>query len=374
MVLKFLWKNLFLDEEYYGLLKITDINFWIIMLVFILYFIILRVEISFKLSLNILLFRLIYLIYVSNFFIFFFLYEIVFVLIIFVIILLGYSFERLIAAYLIIFYSFVFSRPIIILFLVFDYVFLMKSWLFYRFFVRYFLVGSFIVKFPIFGFHYWLPVAHVEASTIGSILLAGILLKLGSVGLFYVVVYIQFIVKLHWLRIRVLLVILLILCLRDLKIIIAYSSIAHMSIVFYVIILGSFVAKKGALLIIFYHGFLSPLIFWLVGLLAWWKTRSLFVVKFISISFLFFFLIFILRIINIRFPPFIGFLREILILKSLVIIKFIIYIFVVGVLFSCYYNIYFFWAFSGSVGYVFKINFYRLDVFIFLLWVVFLNF
>jgi len=369
-----LWKNLFLDEEYYGLLKITDINFWIIMLVFILYFIILRVEISFKLSLNILLFRLIYLMYVSNFFIFFFLYEIVFVLIMFVIILLGYRFERLIAAYLIIFYSFVFSRPIIILFLVFDYVFLMKSWLFYSFFVRYFLVGSFIVKFPIFGFHYWLPVAHVEASTIGSILLAGVLLKLGSVGLFYVVVYIQFIVKLHWLRIRVLIVILLILCLRDLKIIIAYSSIAHMSIVFYVIILGSFVAKKGALLIMFYHGFLSPLIFWLVGLLAWWKTRSLFVVKFISISFLFFFLIFILRIINMRFPPFIGFLREILILKSLVIIKFMIYIFVLGVLFSCYYNIYFFWAFSGSVGYVFKINFYSLDVFIFLLWVVFLNF
>jgi hypothetical protein len=61
-------------------------------------------------------------------------------------------------------------------------------------------------------------------------------------------------------------------------------------------------------------------------------------------------------------------------LKSLVIIKLIIYIFVVGVLFSCYYNIYFFWAFSGSVGYVFKINFYSLDVFIFLLWVVFLNF
>jgi len=224
------------------------------MLVFILYFIILRVEISFKLSLNILLFRLIYLMYVSNFFIFFFLYEIVFVLIMFVIILLGYRFERLIAAYLIIFYSFVFSRPIIILFLVFDYVFLMKSWLFYSFFVRYFLVGSFIVKFPIFGFHYWLPVAHVEASTIGSILLAGVLLKLGSVGLFYVVVYIQFIVKLHWLRIRVLIVILLILCLRDLKIIIAYSSIAHMSIVFYVIILGSFVAKK--------RGFINNVLSW----------------------------------------------------------------------------------------------------------------
>jgi len=58
-------------------------------------------------------------------------------------------------------------------------------------------VGSFMVKFPIFGVHYWLPVAHVEASTVGSMLLAGILLKLGSVGLFYVINYIKFIVKLH---------------------------------------------------------------------------------------------------------------------------------------------------------------------------------
>lgn len=49
---------------------------------------------------------------------------------------------------------------------------------------------------------------------------------------------------------------------------IAYSSVAHITIVFYVLILGSFVAKKGALLIIFYHGFLSPLMFWLIGLLA----------------------------------------------------------------------------------------------------------
>lgn len=374
VVLKLLIKNLFIDEEYYGLLKITDLNFWILFLVLLLYFMILRVEITFKLRLNMLLLRLIYLMYVSNFFIFFFLYEIVFVLIIFVIVLLGYRFERLIAAYLMMFYSFLFSSPMIMLFLVFDYVFLFKSWLFYRVFVNYFLVGSFIVKFPIFGFHYWLPVAHVEASTIGSMLLAGVLLKLGSVGLYYVVNYLQFIVKLHWLSVRVLIVIILILCLSDLKMIIAYSSIAHMSIVFYVIMLGSIIAKKGALLIIFYHGFLSPLMFWLVGLLVWWKTRSLFVVKFITVSFIFFFLIFLLRIINISFPPFIGFLREVLILKSLIALKLVMYIFILAVLFSCYYNIYFFWVFSGSVGYLFKINFYRLDIFVFLLWVIFLNF
>jgi len=54
---------------------------------------------------------------------------------------------------------------------------------------------------------------------------------------------------------------LIILRLRDLKIIIAYSSVAHIRIVFYVLILGSDVARKGALFIIFYHGIISPLIF-----------------------------------------------------------------------------------------------------------------
>jgi len=55
--------------------------------------------------------------------------------------------------------------------------------------------------------------------------------------------------------------ILIILMLRDLKMIIAYSSVAHMSIVFYILMLGSSVGKKGAIYIIFYHGFISPLIF-----------------------------------------------------------------------------------------------------------------
>jgi len=157
----------------------------------------LMVEISFKMSLNFLLIILLYVITVSNLLVFFLLYEIVFILIIFTIVLLGYSYERLIAAFLIIFYSFLFSSPALIIILLFDYTFLIKEWLLYSTLINYFLVGSFMVKFPIFGFHYWLPVAHVEASTVGSIVLAGVLLKLGSIGLLYLVIYINFIVKFH---------------------------------------------------------------------------------------------------------------------------------------------------------------------------------
>lgn len=358
--------SLFLDEEYNWFVKNSDLNFWMVILVFILYLMILIVEIRFKISLNFLFIVLLYIMILRDLVSFFLLYEIVFILIIFVIVLLGYRFERLIAAFLIIFYSFLFSSPVLIILILFDYRFLIKEWLSYSILINYFFVGSFIVKFPIFGFHYWLPVAHVEASTVGSILLAGVLLKLGSLGLIYVIIYIKFIVKFHWLALGIVLLILMILRLRDLKIIIAYSSVAHIRIVFYIIILGFNIGKKGAIYIMFYHGFISPLIFWVVGILAWWKTRSLLVVKMISFSYVFILCLFFLFILNIGFPPFIGFIREILMLKSVVINSLIIWILILGVLFRCYYNIYLFWCFNGFIGIVYKINFFSVDLFIFL--------
>lgn len=367
-------KFIFFEEEYNWFYKISDLNFFIVILVFILFFIILIVDFSFKIRLNFLCLVLILIMIVRDLVVFFIMYEIVFILIIFVIVLLGYSFERLMAAFMIIFYSFLFSSPTLMMIIVFDYRFLMKQWFAYSIIINYFLVGSFMVKFPIFGFHYWLPVAHVEASTIGSMILAGVLLKLGRVGLMYVIMYMKFIVKLHWLVIGIVILMLIIMYLRDLKIIIAYSSVAHMSIVFYVMIIGTIVGKKGVIYIIFYHGFISPLIFWVVGLLGWWKTRSLLVIKFISFSYLFLLCLFALLILNIGFPPFIGFLREILILKSLVGSIFILLLRVLGVLFRCYYNIYIYWCFNNFIGIIFKLNFFRLDLFIFLLLALILNF
>lgn len=364
---------LFLDEEYSWIFKNRDVNFLILLLVIILYLIILMVNISYKFRLNLLFLVLVYLITVRNLIVFFYLYEIVFILIMFSIILLGYRYERLLASFLIMFYSFLFSSPALLIILLLDHTFLVKGWLRYSVILSYFLVGSFIVKFPIFGFHYWLPVAHVEASTVGSILLAGLLLKLGSLGLFYVIFYLSFIVKLHWLRLGVIFVMLIILRLRDLKIMIAYSSIAHITIVFYVLMLGSNVGKKGAVYMMFYHGFISPLIFWLVGILAWWKTRSLIVVKILSFSYLFLLCLFFLLILNIGFPPFLGFLSEVLILKSLISFKVIIGVMIWAVLFRCYYNIYLFWCFNGFIGSVYKIRFFNLELFMFIILGILLN-
>lgn len=129
-------------------------NFLIGILVIVLYFIVLIVRLSYKLRLNMIFIVLLYLIRVRDLVIFFYLYEIIFVLIIFSIILLGYSYERLIASFLMMFYSFLFSSPMLMMILLFDHRFLMKNWLSYSVIINYFLVGSFIVKFPVFGFHY----------------------------------------------------------------------------------------------------------------------------------------------------------------------------------------------------------------------------
>jgi formate hydrogenlyase subunit 3/multisubunit Na+/H+ antiporter MnhD subunit len=107
--------------------------------------------------------------------------------------------------------------------------------------------------------------------------------------------------------------------------------------------------------------------FWIVGILAWWKTRSLIVIKLISFSYLFLLCLFVLLILNIGFPPFIGFLSEIIMLKSLISYPLILGVFIWAVLFRCYYNIYLFWCFNGFIGIVFKINFFRIDLFMFLL-------
>jgi len=363
-----------MEEEYYGLLKIREMNFLMVLLVFVIYLIITMVEFSFKIRINFLFLGLLWIMFVRDLVIFFLLYEIVFILIIFTIVLLGYRFERLIAAFLIMFYSFLFSRPTLMMVMVFEKRFLIKEWFIFSVVIRYFLVGSFIVKFPIFGFHYWLPVAHVEASTVGSILLAGVLLKLGTVGLIYVIMYIKFIVKIHWLVLGTVLVILIILRLRDLKMIIAYSSVAHIRIVFYIIMFGTNVGKKGRILIIFYHGVLSPLMFWVVGILRWWKTRSLIVVKRLAFSYMFLLVLFLLLILNIGFPPFIGFIREVLIFKVLVNYPIVLYVIILGVLFRCYYNVYLFWCFNGFIGRIFKLSFSRLDLFIFIVFVLVLNF
>jgi len=143
-----------------------------------------------------------------------------------------------------------------------------QFWVFLAFFV------GFAVKVPMFPFHTWLPDAHVQAPTAGSIILAGVLLKMGAYG------FLRFSLpmlpdashQLAWLMLSLSVVAIiyggyLALAQTDLKKLVAYSSISHMGFV----TLGLFVFNtqglEGGILQMFNHGITTSALFLMVGLI-----------------------------------------------------------------------------------------------------------
>lgn len=143
-----------------------------------------------------------------------------------------------------------------------------QKWLWIAFF------ASLASKIPMFPFHVWLPEAHVEAPTAGSVLLAGILLKLGTYGflrfslilfpeasIYYApLVYVLAVIGIIFTSLTAIRQ-------TDFKRIIAYSSVAHMNLV----MLGLFSFQpnglEGAILQSLSHGFVSSALFLLIGVL-----------------------------------------------------------------------------------------------------------
>jgi len=124
---------------------------------------------------------------------------------------------------------------------------------------------SFIIKTPLFIFHIWLPKAHVEAPIGGSMILAGLLLKLGSYGLIlFLPTFKLNTVLVYYYSISLLDSIMrAILRARqgDLKLLIAYSSVVHIGIVRLGLLRGTEMGYCSRIIMIIRHGLCSPFIF-----------------------------------------------------------------------------------------------------------------
>jgi NADH-quinone oxidoreductase subunit M len=135
------------------------------------------------------------------------------------------------------------------------------------------LLAGFAVKLPVFPLHTWLPDAHTDAPTAGSVMLAGALIKMGGYGMMRVCVGIFPDVAREYALLLVVLAVVSILygaavTLRqnDLKRLIAYSSVSHMGFVLLGIFALGEVSLTGASLQMFSHGLLTGLLFAMAGL------------------------------------------------------------------------------------------------------------
>jgi proton-translocating NADH-quinone oxidoreductase chain M len=273
---------------------------------------------------------------VLELFLFYISFEAVLIPMFLIIMLWGSRGRRIHAAYQFFFYTLVGSFIFLLaLFLVYSYVgttdYLLlifnKLSLYHQLILGSALFIAFAVKVPVFPFHIWLPEAHVEAPTAGSVSLAGILLKMGCYGL------IRYLLVLASYGVEVLLILIYTISIIgvfytafttirqiDMKKIIAYSSVGHMSFVVIGLLVGNIEGLEGSIYLMLTHGLISPALFLLVGIIYdRYGSRLFFYYKGLTMImpvYVLFFYFFILA--NFSLPGTASFVSEILVVVGVI--------------------------------------------------------
>nr|APX39831.1 NADH dehydrogenase subunit 4 [Apteropeda ovulum] len=240
----------------------------------------------------------------------------------------GYQPERLEAGLYLLFYTLLMSLPMMVI--VF-YLYYQNNSLYFLFlnlvayeFIYIFMNMVFFVKIPMFFLHLWLPKAHVEAPISGSMILAGIMLKLGGYGLLrFMIIFKDLLNSLNILIIVISLMggfIVSLICLRqsDLKSLIAYSSVAHMGLVLAGIMTLNYYGFFGGLILMLAHGLCSSGLFVLVNLIyERTLSRSLYLNKgLLNLLPSFSLWWFLLLSCNMAAPPSLNLMSEIMLINS----------------------------------------------------------
>ncbi len=145
------------------------------------------------------------------------------------------------------------------------------------------MLAGFAVKVPLFPVHTWLPLAHTEAPTAGSVILAGVLLKLGTYAIYrFVLGFVPDAVIEHATTIAILAIIgilyagLICWVQRDVKKLVAYSSVSHLGFCVLGMVALNSIGLSGAVLYMINHGLSTGALFFLIGMMyERYHTRSM---------------------------------------------------------------------------------------------------
>lgn len=272
----------------------------------------------------------------------------------------GKQYERIKARLYLIFYTLFASFPFLLYILSFFVP--IEMWIFndISFFptkkslLTLFVFLSFLTKLPIFTLHLWLPKAHVEAPTYGSIILAGVILKLGIFGYYkYIIINnikLYFSLYLRFVLVGALLSSIISLFSCDIKVLIAFSSVSHITF----FISSPYLSIKefitALIVLILSHGFISVNIFYVLGCsYNRVKRRSLYLNKMSNFSFFIIPVILFTVIRNFSSPPFVSIFRELLFFFSLFSHSFV-YTFLVTlyIIYTIIYNLLFLYSFKNK--------------------------